>query len=121
MSRDWLILSDKRPVSGVTVADVVKAVSAETGVQCDMIRSHKRDSVTASARHIAMFLAWEMTGFSRVRIGKALGGFDHSSVIYGCRQISDKLIKDEELRATVSECRSRVISFSPGPCRQGGG
>jgi chromosomal replication initiator protein len=61
-------------------------------------RSRKRDYVTA--RQVSMYLAQKYTKMPASRIGKLIGGRDHSTVIHSCTQIeqrikTDKLFSDE--------------------------
>lgn len=110
MSRDWLMLSKKPAFGDITVADVLKAVSVVTWIPVEVLKSHKRDSVTSSARQIAMYLADELTDMGRAHIARQLGNRDHTCVIYGCKRIAEKMKDDQELRDTVNACRNRVVS-----------
>lgn len=109
-TRDWLILTKKTAMIDITVGDVLKAVSAVTWIPVETLRSHKRDSVTSCARQIAMYLADELTDMGRSHIARQMGNRDHTTVIYGCNRIAEKMKDDHELRGTVNMCRSRIIS-----------
>lgn len=110
MSRDWLILTKKPAFGDITVGDVLKAVSAVTWIPVEVLKSHRRDMVTSSARQIAMYLADELTDMGRSHIARQLGNRDHTCVIYGCKRIAEKMKDDQELRDTVNACRNRIVS-----------
>ena len=61
-------------------------------------RSRKREYV--EARQVSMYLAQKYTKMPASRIGKLMGGRDHSTVIHSCSKVEkrlevDKLFLDE--------------------------
>jgi chromosomal replication initiator protein len=44
------------------------------------------------------------------KIGEALGGRDHTTVMYGCGKIADQLEVDDALRRQVVALRDRIYS-----------
>lgn len=58
-------------------------------------RSRKKDII--NARFLTMKWIKETTKYSLKRIGKELGGYDHSSVIHGIAAINDKIPYDKEV------------------------
>jgi len=55
-----------------------------------------------------MYLLREEAHISLPQIGEALGGRDHTTVIYGCDKISDLLERDDRLRRQVIEIREHL-------------
>ena len=64
--------------------------------------SQTRQMDVANARHIAMFLARELTKLSLVHIGRFFGNRDHSTVIHACKAIEDKLVSDVLLKKNIN-------------------
>ena len=56
-------------------------------------RSRKRDYVVA--RQVSMYLAQKYTKMPASRIGKLVGGRDHSTVIHSCAQIEQRIKIDK--------------------------
>ena len=56
-------------------------------------RSRKRDYVVA--RQVSMYLAQKYTKMPASRIGKLIGGRDHSTVIHSCTQIEQRIKIDK--------------------------
>ena len=54
------------------------------------------------ARQVAMFMAREETEISLPQIGQSLGGRSHSTVLYSCKRITEKLPTDRLLRSQVT-------------------
>ena len=52
-------------------------------------KSRKRELVTA--RQVSMYLAQKYTRMPASRIGKLVGGRDHSTVIHSCTQVEQRL------------------------------
>ena len=55
-----------------------------------------------------MYLLREETESSLVDIGKALGGRDHTTVMYGCEKMNDEINTDSRLRQEVMSIRERL-------------
>lgn len=71
-----------------------------------MSRSRKRDYVVA--RQVSMYLAQKYTKMPASRIGKLVGGRDHSTVIHSCTQVENRLKIDKMF---CSEVQSIENSF----------
>lgn len=75
----------------ITVKDIIDVVSDLSGVTPNDILSMRRDAKSCLARHIAMYLAKKLTVHSLPRIGKLMGGKDHTTVLHGIRRIQAML------------------------------
>ncbi len=102
-------LTDISPRSGSLSADqIIAAVAQQFGVDEDHLLSRDRSREVALPRQIAMYLIREETGNSLPSIGEALGGRDHTTVMYGCDKISERLETDESLRRQVGAVREQL-------------
>jgi len=88
---------DDKPL---TVDDILDTVCNHYNVSATAVnsRSRKRDLVVA--RQVSMYLAQKYTKMPASRIGKLVGGRDHSTVIHSCSQVEmrlkvDRLFQDE--------------------------
>jgi chromosomal replication initiator protein len=75
----------------VTVEMVQAEVSRQFGLHVNDLRGNRRTQDVAYARHIAMYLARELTEASTPEIGRRFGGRDHSTVLHGVRRIERQL------------------------------
>jgi chromosomal replication initiator protein len=104
-------LADLLPRSGrVTAERIITAVSQQFGVEEQRLLSRERSRAVALPRHVAMYLIREETPASLPQIGQALGGRDHTTVMYGCEKISDLLETDEALRRQVMHIREQLFN-----------
>ena len=71
------------------VEEIITATSKITGVAMRDIMSRRRDPKIIYARHIAMFLAHELTNLSYVSIGKAMDR-DHTSIMYAIKKLNNR-------------------------------
>ena len=65
------------------------------------LQSPRRTKSIAFPRQISMFLARELTDLSLEEVGKALGGRDHTTVLYAVNKIKNLLESDLNLRNTI--------------------
>ena len=88
--------------------EVVRKVADVYGVTVERMLGRDRSREVALPRQIAMFLMREEANISLPQIGEALGGRDHTTVMYGCDKIADLLERDDRLRRQVVEIRDEL-------------
>jgi chromosomal replication initiator protein len=72
------------------------------------LRSKKRAQNIVYARQIAMYIIREITEYSTTEIGQAFGGRDHSTVMYSCDKISERMKADPTLELTIESLKRLV-------------
>ena len=93
---------------------VVAVVAEHYGVTVEQLRGPKRDREIVVPRQIAAYLSREETDASLVRIGGALGGRDHSTIIHACSKIEREMGYDAELRREVALLREALLRYGQG-------
>jgi chromosomal replication initiator protein len=88
---------DDRPL---TVDDILETVCHHFNVSATVVSSRSRKHEYVVARQVSMYLAQKYTKMPASRIGKLVGGRDHSTVIHSCSQVEqrikvDRLFSDE--------------------------
>jgi chromosomal replication initiator protein len=102
-------LSDLLPRrQDVQPEEVVRTVADNFGITLDRMLSRDRSREVALPRQIAMYLLREEINISLPQIGMALGGRDHTTILYGCEKVADLLERDDRLRRQVIEIRERL-------------
>lgn len=108
-----IALADLMPSHTEIAPDVVLQTVAETfGLPLERLLGRDRSREVALPRQIAMYLLREIGNISLPQIGEALGGRDHTTVIYGCEKIADMLERDDRLRRRVLEIRENLYNRS---------
>ncbi len=101
-------LVDLLPQRGdVKPAAVVDVVARSFNLSTDRLLSTDRSREVALPRQIAMYLMRE-TNISLPQIGQALGGRDHTTVMYACEKVADLLERDDRLRRQVVQIRQQL-------------
>ena len=70
----------------VTIDIILSAVSESTGVSITEIIGDKRSRPVVDSRHLAMYLARELTDSSLPKIGERFGNRDHTTVLHAVRE-----------------------------------
>jgi chromosomal replication initiator protein len=110
------ILADLAPRSvGVTHDRIIDAVCEQFGVARERLLSADRSREVALPRQVAMFLMRQEARCSLPQIGLAVGGRDHTTVLYGCEKIGNLLETDDNLRRDVFAVRERLLNPSRAP------
>jgi chromosomal replication initiator protein len=93
----------------MTSEDIIAAVAKRFGLEEEQLIGRNRSKAIALARQVAMYLIREETANSLPKIGDALGGRDHSTILYGCDKISEQLETNEALRRDVMAIREQLF------------
>jgi chromosomal replication initiator protein len=110
------VLSDMLPrKTEVQPRDIVHKVAESFGITTDRMLGRDRSKDVALPRQIAMYLLREEANISLPQIGDALGGRDHTTVMYGCEKIADLLERDDRIRRQVFQIREQIY----GPIARG--
>ena len=89
---------------------IVEIVGRYYGVPVDQLRGKARDRQVVLPRQIAMYLMREETEAPLLRIGEALGGRDHSTVLHGCEKIEREMSENDDFRRDVGALREMLYS-----------
>ncbi len=96
--------------SSVTLDEVVTTVAAFYSVSRDDLIGRGRNKELVHPRQIAMYLAREELQLTLPQIGEALGGRDHTTVMYGVEKITQSIEKDDVIRREVLSLRERLYN-----------
>jgi chromosomal replication initiator protein len=106
-------LSDLLPHRNkVSPHEVISKVAESFGVALDRVLSRERSREVALPRQIAMYLLRQESNISLPQIGEALGGRDHTTIMYGCDKVADMLERDDRLRRQVIDIRQQLYGSS---------
>jgi len=90
-------------------AQVVSAVASSFGVGKERLLERDRSREVALPRQVAMYLLREVGNISLPQIGEALGGRDHTTVMYACEKVADLIERDDRLRRQVLQLREELF------------
>ncbi len=109
-------LSDLLPQArSLPYSKVVDIVARAFNLSTDRLLGRDRSRDVALPRQVAMYLLREEANASLPQIGEALGGRDHTTVMYAIEKVSDLLERDDRLRHRVVQIRQQLYgSVAPG-------
>ncbi|MCZ7570286.1 MAG: chromosomal replication initiator protein DnaA [Ardenticatenaceae bacterium] len=93
---------------GVELDTVLREVAHFYNVGVEDLRGPSRRKAIAYARQVAMYLSREETDASLAQVGEALGGRDHSTVLYGFEKMKESVEGDDQLRRELLAIRERL-------------
>jgi len=88
--------------------DIIRRVAQSFGISLERMLGRERTREVALPRQIAMYLLRQEANCSLPQIGDALGGRDHTTVMYACQKIEELLEQDDRLRRQVIELREQL-------------
>ena len=89
---------------------IVETVAKYYGVPSDQLRGKARDKQIVLPRQIAMYLMREETESPLLRIGEALGGRDHSTILHGCEKIEREMSENDDFRRDINSLRELLYA-----------
>jgi len=88
---------------------VIEIVASAFGVTFEQMIGRDRSREVALPRQVAMYLLREAVNVSLPQIGEALGGRDHTTVMYACEKVADLIESDDRLRRQVVQIREQLV------------
>jgi chromosomal replication initiator protein len=98
--------------SNIEPEEVMSTVAGAFGVSVDNLKGANRRQEVVLPRQIAMYLLREEAHYSLPKIGEAMGGRDHTTVMYACQKVTDLLERDDKLRRQVIKIREQIYGQS---------
>jgi len=92
----------------VTVNQIISVVSGAMGISTAEIVGDKRARAIVHARHVAMYLARELTDVSLPQIGEHFGGRDHTTVLHAVEKVRKLLHEDRDTYNLIQQLTTRI-------------
>ncbi len=91
----------------ITVSTIAQKVADYFDLTVKDLKSTARQQKIAHARHVAVYLAREVLQMSYEAIGEFFSK-KHTTIMYSCDLVSDKLKTDEDLKISVEEIKASL-------------
>ncbi len=91
--------------ASITVDMVIEVVAEYFGMTLKDIKSTSRSKRVSAPRQMAMYLSREETKASLPQIGDALGGRDHTTIMYGYAKVAKLIEENENIRRDAMKIR----------------
>ena len=102
------------PGAQPSIPVIQEAVCAVLHLSPHDLRSASRTPRVTRARHLAMYLARQLTGLSLAEIARAFDR-DHSTVLHAIRRVNDQLEPGSPLHRTLTETRTLLDTQDKRP------
>lgn len=86
---------------------VVRETAAFFVIRPEDLLGDCREQEYTTARHVAIYLARELTGLSLMRLGDAFNR-EHTTIMHAVRKITERLAHDSRLAAILDLLRDRI-------------
>ncbi len=96
------IYSDSKPVSTLTVMEVLEGVCRYYNVDAEQLKGKQRDREIVWPRQVAMYLMREETDASLFQIGMELGGRDHTTIMHGWEKVHSEVANNDRVRREIA-------------------
>lgn len=104
------VLQDVLQQTPLSTDQVLTAVCEYYRVSADDLKGRGRNKEVVTPRQMAMFLLREATGASLPQIGEALGGRDHTTVMYSVEKIAQEIEQDDQRRREMLAIKERLYN-----------
>ena len=105
--QDLLDTTGERPPTG---EEIIAVTAIAYGYTPGDLQGASRRQRLVEARHVAMFLCRRLTDLSLPKIGKLIGGRDHTTVMHGIRKTKQRISSDPSLARQVSKLSETLCS-----------
>jgi chromosomal replication initiator protein len=101
------------PATQRSISEIQAAACDHFGLSSEELLSSTRTARITWPRHVAMYLARELTEESLPAIGRHFGGRDHTTVLHAWRRTEERMAKDSSSRRSVETLRERLAHSAP--------
>lgn len=91
----------------ITINDIAQKTAEYFNLSVKDLKSTARQQKISNARHIAVYLARDILGLSYEAIGEYFAK-KHTTIMYSCDLVKDKLKSDEDLEITLEEIKASL-------------
>lgn len=99
-------MSARRP----TIASIIARVAAYYDLPPATLRGQDRSHPLIEARHVAMYVARQVTSASLPQLGREFGGRDHTAILHAVRKISRLRQQDEHIERLVTSLLAAPVA-----------
>lgn len=85
----------------IDIATIQEWVSRYYNIKISELKGDRRQQSLVLPRQIAIYLSRKLTGASLPQIGEGFGGKNHTTILYTCRKVEDKMSKDVNFKEEV--------------------
>jgi chromosomal replication initiator protein len=103
---------DKETSRGTSPSKIFRAVSGFFNIKHDDLVSKKRNKELIKPRQLCMYLLRTEASLSFPEIAREMGGKDHSTIMYGCKNIEKNLATDEEIKNELALLKDKLRTAS---------
>jgi chromosomal replication initiator protein len=81
---------------------ILNTVAVDFGIKADALIGRRRTQSIVQPRQVAMYLLRQLTELSLVEIGMLFGGRDHTTVMYACDRIGERVAADSSFAEKIN-------------------
>ena len=89
-------------VGNISIENIQKVIADNYQISLQELRSKSRAQKYVIPRHIALYIAKELTEYTFTELGNEFGGKDHSTVMHACDNIKDKIKTDSSFAQRIN-------------------
>ena len=95
--------------AAITIDGIMERACATFGIERSDVLSSSRKASVVACRQVAMYLAQKHTSMSTTKIGAAVGGRTHATVIHSCQSVVSRLETDAAFRRQVEDVEASLV------------
>lgn len=99
---------NKEVNNDVTITEIQQVVCEFYNIKLNDIRGKSRKREIVYPRHIASYLARELTDSSLPSIAKEFGGRDHTTIMHSIEKIEKMIKTDQQVSTDVEEIKNKI-------------
>jgi chromosomal replication initiator protein len=98
--------------SNMSLDNIQRVVSEYYHLFPNDLKGKKRTQKVVFPRQLAMYITREITEYSTTEIGQDFGGRDHTTVMYSCQKIEERIRSDPTMESTIENLKRLIKEYS---------
>ncbi len=108
IAKQQLKLEDNIEVKNITLDSIAKAIASYYRIPLADIKSRSRQKDVTLARHLGMYLSYQIIKSTLSEIGKFYGNRDHTSVMHAIDKIKKKVKTDSQISQQLVDIENNL-------------
>jgi len=92
------------------IGEIQRVVAAHFELPPESLRGRRRTSNVALARQVGMYITKQLTSLTLIEIGRRFGNRDHSTVLYACTKMAERVARDSDFGGLVDRIRRDLLA-----------
>jgi chromosomal replication initiator protein len=98
--------------SNISIDTILRVIAEKYSLTINDLKGRKKTQNIVFPRQLSMYITRQITEYSTTEIGQAIGGRDHTTVMYSCNMIEERIQSDPTTDSAIQTLIRQIKEYS---------